>query len=59
MDGSVYICLYTDYHYFLVCQSDHNISVANPMDYFEGFFADENTNDLWGVGDLCDDAKGS
>ncbi|MEL7465106.1 MAG: hypothetical protein AAFN79_13630, partial [Pseudomonadota bacterium] len=59
MDGSVYICIYTDYHYFLVCQSDQSFSVANPMSHFEGFFADENTNDLWGVGDLCDNAKGS
>ena len=59
MDGSAYICIYTDYHYFLVCQSDHSFSVANPMNYFEGFFADENTNYLWGVGDLGDNAKGS
>lgn len=51
-DRSAYLSIYTDYHYFLVCQSERSISVANPMDYFEGFFADENTNDLWGVGDL-------
>ncbi len=54
LDQSAYLSIYTDYHYFLVCQSKRSISVANPMDYFEGFFADENTNDLWGVGDLGD-----
>ena len=57
MDGAIYICIYTDYHYFLVCQSNHSTSVANPMHYFEGFFADEKTNDLWGVGDLGDYTK--
>lgn len=58
-DRSVYLSVYTDYHYFLVCQTQSSISAANPMDYFEGFFADENTNDLWCVGDLGDGLKGS
>lgn len=57
-DKSVYVSIYTDYHYFLVCQSKHSISVANPMDFFEGFFADESTNDLWGIGDLGDGLNG-
>lgn len=54
-DRSVYLSIYIDYHYFLVCQTEHSLSVANPADFFEGFFADENTNDLWGVGDPGDD----
>ena len=57
-DRSAYFSIYTDYHYFLVCQSERSISLANPMDYFEGFFADETTNDLWGVGDLGDSLNG-
>ena len=59
LDKSAYLSIYTDYHYFLVCQSERSISVANPMDYFEGFFADENTNDLWGVGSLGDNLNGN
>ncbi len=51
-DRSIYLSLYIDYHYFLICQTEASKSAGNPMDYFEGFFADENTNDLWGVGDL-------
>ena len=58
-DRSIYLAIYIDYHYFLVCQSERSISIANPMDYFEGFFADENTNDLWGIGDLGDGLKDS
>jgi hypothetical protein len=51
-DRTVYLTSYIDYHYFLVCQTEESKLAANPMDFFEGFFADENTNDLWGVGDL-------
>lgn len=51
-DGSTYISVYTDYHYFLVCQTDESRSVANPRDYLEGFFADDRTSDFWGIGDL-------
>lgn len=57
-DRSIYLAIYTDYHYFLVCQSENSRASANPIDYFEGFFATENTNDLWGVGDLNDCLKG-
>ena len=57
-DKSAYLSIYTDYHYFLVCQTERSISAANPMDYFEGFFADENTNDFWGIGDLGDRLNG-
>jgi len=51
-DKSIYVSIYIDYHYFLICQTDASRSKANPTNYFEGFFADENTNDSWGVGDL-------
>ncbi|MBM1817835.1 hypothetical protein [Pseudosulfitobacter pseudonitzschiae] len=51
-DKSIYVSIYTDYHYFLVCQTDASRSKANPANYFDGFFANENTNDLWGVSDL-------
>lgn len=51
-DKSVYVSIYTDYHYFLVCQTSESRLKANPADYFEGFFADGSTNDLWGAGSL-------
>lgn len=51
-DRSIFLAMYVDYHYFLVCQTERSKSAANPMDFFEGFFAVEETNDLWGVGDL-------
>ena len=51
-DKSIYVSIYTDYHYFLICQTDASRSDANPANFFEGFFADEDTNDFWGVGDL-------
>lgn len=51
-DRSVYLSIYIDYHYFLVCQTEDSKSAVNPTDYFEGFFADKNTNDFWGIGDL-------
>lgn len=51
-DKSIYVSMYIDYHYFLICQTDASRSQANPADFFEGFFADRETNDLWGVGDL-------
>lgn len=51
-DKSLYVSIYTDYHYFLICQTDASREKANPSDFFEGFFADEGTNDFWGVGDL-------
>ena len=57
-DRSVYLSIYTDCHYFLVCQSEDSVLTANPMDYFEGFFADEKTNDLWGVGDFSGGLNG-
>jgi len=57
-DKSVYLSIYTDYHYFLVCQTESSRSVANPSDYFEGFFADDGTNDLWGVGDFREKSTG-
>lgn len=51
-DKSAYLSIYIDYHYLLVCQTKHSRSLANPSEYFEGFFADEKTSDLWGIGDL-------
>lgn len=58
-DRSLYVSIYTDYHYFLVCQTESSKSTANPSDYFEGFFADETTNDFWGVGNVSDFPKGN
>ncbi len=52
LDRSVYLSIYIDYYYFLVCQTELSRSTVNPQDYFEGFFAEENTNDFWGIGDL-------
>jgi hypothetical protein len=51
-ENSLYAAIYTDYHYFLICQTSASRSKANPADFFEGFFADADTNDFWGVGDL-------
>lgn len=51
-DGSIYFSIYIDYHYFLICQTEVSKSAANPADFFEGFFADESTNDFWGIGSL-------
>ena len=51
-DRSIYISIYTDYHYILVCQTNASHSVANPEHYFEGFSADLNTSNLWGIGDM-------
>lgn len=48
-DHSIYVVIYTDLHYFLVCQTEQNKLIANPQNYFEGFFADENTSDKWGT----------
>jgi len=51
-DNSIAVCVYPDYHYFLVSQTDASRAKANPADYLEGFFADETTNDFWGIGTL-------
>lgn len=52
-DGSLYVTMYIDYHYFLICQTAGSRSKANPADFFEGFFANDTTCDLWGIGDLA------
>ena len=51
-DQSVYLSTYIDYHYFLVCQTAASRALANPADYFDGFFATSETNDFWGIGDF-------
>jgi hypothetical protein len=51
-DRSLYCAIYIDYHYFLICQTDASLRRAEPHLYFEGFYADSQTNDLWGVGDF-------
>ena len=52
-DKSIYMSIYIDYHYFLICQTDASRAKANPSELFEGFFSDESTNDHWGIGDLA------
>ena len=51
-DRSIFVVIYTDYHYFLICQTEGSVLKANPADFFEGFFANDETNDFWGIGDL-------
>lgn len=51
-DKSLYCAIYIDYHYFLICQTDRSLNLAKPHDYFEGFYADGQTNDFWGVGNF-------
>lgn len=53
-DRSVYCGIYIDYHYYLICQTEAGLARARPEDFFEGFYADEETNDFWGVGRLDD-----
>lgn len=49
-DRSLYCTIYTDYHYYLICQTEAGLERARPEDFFEGFYAEEETNDFWGVG---------
>ncbi|MCP4409896.1 MAG: hypothetical protein GY807_19560 [Gammaproteobacteria bacterium] len=51
-DFSLYVTIYIDYHYHLICQTDAGLKSARPEDFFEGFYADADTNDFWGIGDL-------
>lgn len=53
-DGSFYISIYTDYHYLLVCQTEASSETVDPSTIFEGFFANEQTSDFWGIGDLSE-----
>ncbi|MDN3713304.1 hypothetical protein QWZ10_19125 [Paracoccus cavernae] len=50
LDGSFYAAIYTDYHYWLVCQTAGSLSKARPEAFFEGFYANAATNDFWGIG---------
>ena len=50
VDHSLIVTMYIDYHYALVCQTEDSRQKANPADFFEGFDADETTNDYWGIG---------
>ncbi|MFM9848165.1 MAG: hypothetical protein ACKVP3_13510 [Hyphomicrobiaceae bacterium] len=51
-DGTLYISIWTDHHYGLVCQSDASRQRSNPAHFFEGFDADASTTDFWGIGRL-------
>jgi len=48
-DGSLFVTLYTDYHYVLICQTEASLKAARPDCVFEGFYADAATSDLWGL----------
>ncbi len=54
-DGELYITMEIDYHYALVCQTAASRRKADPADFFEGFDADETTNDYWGIGMNADE----
>lgn len=49
LDSSFYATIYTDYHYWLICQTARSLSKARPDAFFEGFYANAETNDLWGL----------
>lgn len=49
-DGTLYISIWTDHHYGLVCQSDASRQRSSPAHFFEGFEADASTTDFWGIG---------
>ncbi|UWQ79736.1 hypothetical protein K3725_01640 [Leisingera sp. S132] len=51
-DLSFYCTIYTDYHYYLICQTSSSLQKARPEAYFEGFYAEEDTCDFWGIGRL-------
>lgn len=48
-DLSVYIAIYTDFHHALVCQTEDSWRKVKPAEFFEGFQADEHTDDHWGL----------
>ncbi|GHH00029.1 hypothetical protein GCM10010961_36430 [Pseudodonghicola xiamenensis] len=49
-DRSLNCTIDTDYHYYLICQTEAGLTRARPEDFFEGFYAEKETNDFWGVG---------
>jgi hypothetical protein len=51
-DGSLYVTIYTDYHYYLIAQTEKSLQSSRPDQFFEGFYADGSTNDFWGIPDL-------
>jgi hypothetical protein len=52
LDGTLYISMWTDHHYGLVCQSDAGRQRSSPSHFFEGFEADGTTTDFWGIGSI-------
>jgi hypothetical protein len=52
LDSSAHLEFYPDYHYMLVTQTHQSLACADPSDHFEGFFADEDTTDFWGIGPM-------
>lgn len=51
-DGSVFMSTYFDYHYTLIGQTDASRRTMPPHMYCEGFYADLDTDDFWGIGEL-------
>lgn len=49
LDNSFYVAIYTDYHYWLICQTAGSLSKVRPDAFFEGFYASATTNDFWGI----------
>lgn len=49
LDNSLYATIYTDYHYWLICQTAVSLSKARPDAFFEGFYANAATTDFWGI----------
>jgi hypothetical protein len=54
VDSSAHLEFYTDYHYVLIAQTEQSLARADPSKYFEGFFADDETTDFWGIGPMRD-----
>lgn len=54
-DRSLIVMMYEDFHYALVCQTEESRQKASPADFFEGFEADETTDDYWGIGTNADE----
>ena len=47
----LYTSIYTDYHYYLIAQTEKSLQSARPDLFFEGFYADNSTDDFWGFPD--------
>jgi hypothetical protein len=54
VDSSVHLEFYTDYHYMLIAQTEQSVTRVDPSSCFEGFIADDETTDFWGIGPMSD-----